>query len=42
MNRHKALIAPKFEKVLEIFDQQLANVPGRELDPAQGRLLHQP
>jgi len=28
MNQHKALIAPKFEKVLEIFDQQLANVPG--------------
>jgi DNA-binding transcriptional MocR family regulator len=27
MSRHRALIAPKFEKVLEIFDQQLANVP---------------
>jgi DNA-binding transcriptional MocR family regulator len=27
MNRHKALIAPKFEKVLEIFDQYLANLP---------------
>jgi DNA-binding transcriptional MocR family regulator len=28
MNQHKALVAPKFQKVLEIFDQQLANVPG--------------
>jgi DNA-binding transcriptional MocR family regulator len=28
MCRHRALIAPKFEKVLEIFDQQLANIPG--------------
>jgi len=28
MNQHKALIAPKFEKVLEIFDQHLANLPG--------------
>jgi DNA-binding transcriptional MocR family regulator len=28
MNQHKALIAPKFQKVLEIFDQQLVNVPG--------------
>jgi DNA-binding transcriptional MocR family regulator len=28
MNEHKALIAPKFEKVLATFDQQLANVPG--------------
>jgi DNA-binding transcriptional MocR family regulator len=28
MNKHKALIAPKFEKVLATFDQQLANVPG--------------
>jgi DNA-binding transcriptional MocR family regulator len=27
MSRHRALIAPKFEKVLEIFDQHLANVP---------------
>src|SRR3984957_4874486 len=27
MSRHRALIAPKFEKVLEIFDQQLTNVP---------------
>src|SRR6201996_4566040 len=25
MSRHRALIAPKFEKVLEIFDQQLTN-----------------
>ena len=28
MNQHRALIAPKFEKVLDIFDQQLSNVPG--------------
>jgi DNA-binding transcriptional MocR family regulator len=28
MNQHKALIAPKFQKVLEIFDQQLVNIPG--------------
>jgi DNA-binding transcriptional MocR family regulator len=28
MNQHKALIAPKFQKVLETFDQQLANAPG--------------
>jgi DNA-binding transcriptional MocR family regulator len=27
MNRHRALIAPKFEKVLEIFDEKLAGVP---------------
>jgi DNA-binding transcriptional MocR family regulator len=28
MNQHKALIAPKFQKVLKTFDQQLANAPG--------------
>ena len=28
MNQHKALVAPKFEKVLEIFDKELANLPG--------------
>ena len=28
MKQHKALIAPKFEKVLQIFDQHLAIVPG--------------
>jgi DNA-binding transcriptional MocR family regulator len=28
MNKHKALIAPKFEKVLATFDQRLASVPG--------------
>jgi DNA-binding transcriptional MocR family regulator len=28
MKKHKALIAPKFRKVLDTFDQQLANVPG--------------
>jgi DNA-binding transcriptional MocR family regulator len=28
MKQHKALIAPKFQKVLDIFGQQLANVPG--------------
>jgi DNA-binding transcriptional MocR family regulator len=28
MNRHKALIAPKFNKVLEIFSEKLANLPG--------------
>lgn len=27
MDRHKALIAPKFQKVLDIFDEKLANVP---------------
>ncbi len=27
MSRHRALIAPKFAKVLDIFDQHLANVP---------------
>ena len=27
MDRHKALIAPKFQKVLEIFDEKLAGVP---------------
>lgn len=28
MDRHRALIAPKFEKVLEIFDAKLAGIPG--------------
>jgi DNA-binding transcriptional MocR family regulator len=28
MKKHKALIGPKFEKVLQTFDRQLANVPG--------------
>jgi len=28
MDRHRALIAPKFQKVLDIFSQQLADVPG--------------
>ncbi len=27
MDRHRALIAPKFQKVLDIFDEKLANVP---------------
>ena len=27
MDRHRALIAPKFQKVLDIFDEQLADVP---------------
>ncbi|MGA7089050.1 MAG: aminotransferase class I/II-fold pyridoxal phosphate-dependent enzyme [Candidatus Acidiferrales bacterium] len=28
MDRHRALIAPKFQKVLDIFGQKLAHVPG--------------
>ena len=28
MDRHRALIAPKFQKVLDIFDEKLAHVPG--------------
>ena len=28
MNQHKALIAPKFQKVLAVFDARLAHVPG--------------
>jgi DNA-binding transcriptional MocR family regulator len=36
MNQHKALVAPKFEKVLEIFDQELANVPGVTWTRPQG------
>ena len=28
MDRHKALIAPKFQKVLDIFAEKLAAVPG--------------
>jgi DNA-binding transcriptional MocR family regulator len=28
MNRHRSLIAPKFEKVLEIFSEKLAGIPG--------------
>jgi len=28
MERHRALIAPKFQKVLEIFQEKLASVPG--------------
>jgi DNA-binding transcriptional MocR family regulator len=27
MDRHRALIAPKFQKVLDIFDQRLAHIP---------------
>jgi hypothetical protein len=42
MNQHKALIAPKFEKVLEIFDREAGECSWRELDPAERRLLHQP
>ena len=42
MDRHKALIAPKFRKVLDVFDEKLAQCPRRGLDQAQGRLLHQP
>ena len=42
MDRHRALIAPKFQKVLDIFAQRLSSRPQRGLDQAQGRLLHQP
>jgi DNA-binding transcriptional MocR family regulator len=28
MDKHRAIIAPKFEKVLEVFDEHLRNVPG--------------
>lgn len=28
MDQHRALVAPKFEKVLEIFDAKLAGIPG--------------
>ena len=28
MNRHRALIAPKFQKVLDVFESKLAGVPG--------------
>ena len=28
MKQHRALIAPKFHKVLDVFDQHLANIPG--------------
>ena len=28
MDRHRALIAPKFEKVLQVFDRELAGIPG--------------
>ena len=28
MDRHRALIAPKFHKVLDIFDEKLAGIPG--------------
>ena len=28
MDRHRALIAPKFEKVLEIFSEKLSGLPG--------------
>src|SRR5262249_23325453 len=28
MDRHRALVAPKFQKVLEIFDAKLTGVPG--------------
>ena len=27
MDRHRAVIAPKFQKVLDIFDEKLAQVP---------------
>jgi DNA-binding transcriptional MocR family regulator len=28
MDRHRAIIAPKFQKVLDVFDEHLGNVPG--------------
>ncbi|HVB35270.1 MAG TPA: aminotransferase class I/II-fold pyridoxal phosphate-dependent enzyme [Patescibacteria group bacterium] len=28
MDRHRALVAPKFQKVLDVFDEKLARVPG--------------
>ncbi|MGD0438612.1 MAG: aminotransferase class I/II-fold pyridoxal phosphate-dependent enzyme [Bryobacteraceae bacterium] len=36
MDRHRALIAPKFQKVLDIFDQQLADVPAVTWTRPQG------
>jgi DNA-binding transcriptional MocR family regulator len=36
MGRHRALIAPKFQKVLDIFDQQLADVPAVTWTRPQG------
>jgi DNA-binding transcriptional MocR family regulator len=36
MNQHKALIAPKFQKVLDIFDEKLAQVPGVRWTRPQG------
>lgn len=28
MDRHRAIVAPKFQKVLDVFDEKLGNVPG--------------
>jgi DNA-binding transcriptional MocR family regulator len=36
MNKHRAIIAPKFQKVLEIFDQKLAGLPGVRWTRPQG------
>ena len=42
MDRHRAIMAPKFEKVLEMFDEHLGNTGVANLDAAEGRLLHHP
>ena len=42
MDRHRAVIAPKFEKVLEIFDGNLKAIPRCKVDQTEGRLLHLP
>ena len=36
MERHRTLIAPKFEKVLEVFDAQLTGIPGVEWTRPKG------
>ena len=36
MERHRALIAPKFQKVLEIFQEKLASVPGASWTKPKG------
>jgi DNA-binding transcriptional MocR family regulator len=36
MERHRALIAPKFEKVLEVFERQLTRVPGTSWTKPKG------
>ena len=40
MDRHRAIMAPKFAKVLEVFSRAPGQRRRRRVDEAEGRLLH--